>query len=239
MFEGYVGIRLWDGQGVDDLVFTLLIVLFVSFALVFRTHTRLFIRMTRDVIYVKERENLFENVKGSEFFFHNFMIAHALILCGLCMFSIIRAEGTYTQLMEEKTLPSLALIVGVIILYYVFKNLLYAIFSFVFLDAEKFKFWKVSYNAIIGTWGISLYIPVLWLIFVNTNIQIPVILFAFFYLASRFVIIYKTVRIFHKKNDGYLYLSLYLCGQEILPLYFLGKAIMICITLYESSTLWQ
>ena len=28
-FEGYVGIRLWDGQLVDDVVFSLLFVLFV------------------------------------------------------------------------------------------------------------------------------------------------------------------------------------------------------------------
>ena len=35
-FEGYVGIRLWDGQLVDDVVFSLLFVLFMCFALVER-----------------------------------------------------------------------------------------------------------------------------------------------------------------------------------------------------------
>ena len=30
-FEGYVGIRLWDGQLVDDVVFSLLFVLFMCF----------------------------------------------------------------------------------------------------------------------------------------------------------------------------------------------------------------
>lgn len=59
-FEGYVGIRLWDGQLVDDVVFSLLFVLFMCFALVFRTNYRLFLKMMRDVVYVKERQNLFE-----------------------------------------------------------------------------------------------------------------------------------------------------------------------------------
>ena len=54
-FEGYVGIRLWDGQLVDDVVFSLLFVLFMCFALVFRTNYRLFLKMMRDVVYVKER----------------------------------------------------------------------------------------------------------------------------------------------------------------------------------------
>ena len=59
-FEGYVGIRLWDGQLVDDVVFSLLFVLFMCFALVFRTNYRLFLKMMRDVVYVKERQNLFD-----------------------------------------------------------------------------------------------------------------------------------------------------------------------------------
>ncbi|MCS3063999.1 hypothetical protein NXX40_16835 [Parabacteroides distasonis] len=63
-FEGYVGIRLWDGQLVDDVVFSLLFVLFMCFALVFRTNYRLFLKMMRDVVYVKERQNLFEVTRG-------------------------------------------------------------------------------------------------------------------------------------------------------------------------------
>ena len=71
-FEGYVGIRLWDGQLVDDVVFSLLFVLFMCFALVFRTNYRLFLKMMRDVVYVKERQNLFEVTRGSEWLFRNF-----------------------------------------------------------------------------------------------------------------------------------------------------------------------
>ena len=49
-FEGYVGIRLWDGQLVDDVVFSLLFVLFMCFALVFRTNYRLFLKMMQNVL---------------------------------------------------------------------------------------------------------------------------------------------------------------------------------------------
>lgn len=37
IFEGYVGIRLWDGQLVDDVIFSLLLFLFIVFSFVFRT----------------------------------------------------------------------------------------------------------------------------------------------------------------------------------------------------------
>ena len=82
-FEGYVGIRLWDGQLVDDVVFSLLFVLFMCFALVFRTNYRLFLKMMRDVVYVKERQNLFEVTRGSEWLFRNFMTFQALFLCSV------------------------------------------------------------------------------------------------------------------------------------------------------------
>ena len=35
IFEGYVGIRLWDEQLVDDVIFSLLLFLFVVFSFVF------------------------------------------------------------------------------------------------------------------------------------------------------------------------------------------------------------
>ena len=82
-FEGYVGIRLWDGQLVDDVVFSLLFVLFMCFALVFRTNYRLFLKMMRDVVYVKERQNLFEVTRGSGWLFRNFMTFQALFLCSV------------------------------------------------------------------------------------------------------------------------------------------------------------
>lgn len=238
-FEGYVGIRLWDGQLVDDVVFSLLFVLFVCFALVFRTNYRLFLKMMRDVVYVKERQNLFEVARGSEWFFRNFMTFQALFLCSVCLFAIARAYGYFNHLLENTVLISIGLIMMVLVLFYWCKRCFYYLFGIVFTDAPKYKFWKTNYNAIIGAWGICLYIPALWLVFVGGSIRIPVLLFVFFYILCRFVIIYKTIRIFHRKSSSFLYISLYLCGQEILPLVFLYEGIIYLYNFIESSTLWH
>ena len=201
-FEGYVGIRLWDGQLVDDVVFSLLFVLFMCFALVFRTNYRLFLKMMRDVVYVKERQNLFEVTRGSEWLFRNFMTFQALFLCSVCLFAIARAYGYFNHLLENTVLISIGLIMMVLMLFYWCKRCFYYLLGVVFTDAPKYKFWKTNYNAIIGAWGICLYIPALWLVFVGSSIQIPVLLFVFFYILCRFVIIYKTIRIFHRKNSS-------------------------------------
>ena len=69
IFEGYVGIRLWDGQLVDDVIFSLLLFLFIVFSFVFRTNFQLFVKMLKDAFLVKERQNLFDDVIGKSIFF--------------------------------------------------------------------------------------------------------------------------------------------------------------------------
>ena len=127
----------------------------------------------------------------------------------------------------------------VLFLFYQFKQCCYYLLGSVFSDPDKYKLWKTSYNAIMGIWGVSLYVPVLWLVFVGTYVTIPIVMFCILYILCRFVIIYKTIRIFHKKSTGLLYISLYLCGQEILPLVFLYEGIIYLYNFIETSTLWH
>ena len=162
-FEGYVGIRLWDGQWADDVIVGLLLVLFIAFALVFRTNYRLFQKMLRDVVYVKERQSLFEKPGGNELVFRNFMIFQALFLCGICLFSIARSHGLMEHLEKEEAFVWMGWGMGILAFFYGCKRCLYFLFALVFTSLAKYKFWKTNYNAIIEAWGAILYIPALWL----------------------------------------------------------------------------
>lgn len=239
IFEGYVGIRLWDGQLVDDVMFSLLFVLFVSFAIVFRANYRLFIKMVRDVIFVKERQSLFEVVKGNEGLFRNFMTFQALFLSTLSVFAIARSFGYFGDMGDKIAFTLIISIFIISLLFYWFKRSFYYLFGVVFTDANKYNFWKTNYNAIIGAWGVSMYFPAIWLLFVDSGRQIALALFVMLYILCRFVIIYKTIRIFYKKNSSLLYISFYLCGLEIMPLVLLYGGIVYLYNFIESSTLWQ
>lgn len=239
LFEGYVGIRLGDGQVADDVIFSLLLALFIFFALVFRANYRLFLKMLRDVVFIKERQNLSRKDAGNEWFFRHFMTFQALFLCSIGLFAIGRAYGYVNYLKEYTILLSILVLFLLLVLFYWGKQCFYFLFGCVFADKAKYRFWKTNYNAIIGAWGVLLYLPVLWLVFVGASLTVPVVLFVIFYILCRFVIIYKTIRIFHKKSTGILYISLYLCGQEILPLVFLYKGIVYLYNFIEASTLWH
>lgn len=240
LFDGYVGIRLWDGQLVDDVIFSLLLLLFVVFAFVFRVNFRLFVKMIKDAFFVKERQNLFDDVAiKSGFFFRNFMTFQALFLASIAFFAIGRIYGVASYTEWHTVLQTVGVIFCILLLFYEFKQCCYFVLGSVFSDPTRYRLWKTSYNAIMGIWGVTLYLPVLWLVFVGTHVEVPVIMFCFLYILCRFVIIYKTIRIFHRKSTGLLYISLYLCAQEILPLVFLYEGMVYLYNFIETSTLWH
>lgn len=238
-FEGYVGIHLWDGQMVNDLIFALLLLLFMFFAIVFRTNHRLFLKTLRDVFFLRERNSLFEKPVGDERLFRSFMHFQALFLCSVGLFAIARRLGYLMSLDEFPILCYIGALFGILWLFYEVKQFFYAVFGWVFTDREKYRFWKTNYNAMISLWGVTLYLPVLWLLFVNTHATLAVVLFTALYVTCRFVIIYKTIRIFYKKNASLLYISLYLCGQEFLPLILLYKGMDYLYNFIETSALWH
>lgn len=240
LFEGYVGIRLWDGQVLNDLLFTLIFSALLLFALAFRFNYRAFLTMLKDVFYLKERQSLFEKRVVPDSYFRFFMILQTLFLCSLFLFSYFYSKNYLTfDLTGKNILLCIGGVFGVVVLFFFFKWLLYAITGVIFSDVQKYRLWQNSYIAIMGTWGILLYIPVVWLSLWGKYPIVPIVLFVISYFLCRFAIIVKTLRIFHKKNTGLLYISLYLCAQEILPLVFLYEGMVYLYNFIKTSTLWH
>lgn len=239
-FEGYEGIRLWEEQLADDVIFSLLLCLLVTFAIMFRSHLQSFVKMVKDAFLVKERLTLFDGFIGkNHFIFRDFMIFQAIALAAIAMIAIGKMYGWIDYTDWKVLLWEVALVFGVLFLFYQLKQFGYFLLGYVFADPEKYKLWKTNYHAIIGVWGISLYVPVLWLIFIKSHGMYPVALFLLLYALSRFVIIYKTIRIFHKKTTGFLYINLYLCAQEILPLVLMYEGLIYLCNFVEISALWR
>ena len=232
-FEGYVGVRLWEGQLINDLIFSLLLALLIAFAIVFRSNYHLFEKMVRDVIHVKDRLSLFEEASGNETVFRNFMIFQSLFLCSLTLFLLSRKMD---YIADYPDLASNMKIIGFIFIalttFYLFKQAMYIAIGAIFTTPDQYRNWKVGYTAATGLWGVFLYLPVLWLSFIGIHAKVAIIMFVFLFIVWRLVIVYKSIRIFNIKSIGILYIFLYLCGQEILPLLFLYEGIKYLYNFY-------
>ena len=200
----------------------------------------MFGKLVRDVIHAKERLSLFEEVSGNESVFRNFMIFQSLFLCSLALFLFSRnlnLIGNYTG-----ALPNIGVISAILFMlvaYYLFKQIMYATLGSIFIKTDRYRNWRVGYVASTALWGVLLYVPVLWVSFVGKYEKVAMILFAALFVGWRLLMIYKTIRIFNLKSIGALYILLYLCAQEILPLFFLYEGLKYLYNIIDELALWH
>ncbi|MDR2969057.1 MAG: DUF4271 domain-containing protein [Tannerellaceae bacterium] len=242
--DGYTGIQIGEYQLVKDVVFAILLLLFLAFALIFNSHFRQFSKMIKNATHVKQRQSLFEvtfgNIKESRKLFHVFMLFQTILLCSLfaCYAGI-----TYLHLPTASLnaiLLSIAAPLSVIILFYFFKQGFYALFGNTFAQQEQAELWRINYIATMELWGVALYPLVVLSFFSNTKPIICILAFAFLYILSRLVLFHKSVKIFQIKKDGLLFFFLYLCAQELIPLFILYRGIEYLYNYFiEVSILWS
>lgn len=243
LFEGYIGIQIGEYQLVKDVIFAILLFLFLTFALIFNSHFRQFSKMMKNVVHVKQRQSLFEvtlgNIKENQLLFHLFMIFQTLLFCALFAYY----TGITLFEMPIGSLKTIGINIGisflVITLFYFIKQGIYRLFGWTFSDPERTKLWGINYIATMELWGVVLYPLVILSFFSNIQPLISLFLFFFLYILCRFVIFYKSIRIFQIKEDGLFFFFLYLCAQEIMPLFLLFKGVEFLYNFIELSTLWR
>jgi len=231
-FEGYVGIRLWGDQLAKDVAFAVLLVQIIIFAWVYHTNYFLFGKMKGEIFQIKERHSLFEDVSGNEVLVRIFVVFQSLLLCSLTIFMFSRTYGYIDAPDISGNLLAIGVIFAVLFLFYLFKQLLYKLLGTTFATQKQYQAWQTGYRAVTDLWGILLYIPVVFLVVADTAVWIPFSLFILLYILCRTAIFYSTTRLFSITGVGFLYIILYLCAQEILPLFFLYEGVNYLYTFY-------
>jgi hypothetical protein len=238
VFEGYTGVRIEDGYLVQDILFTLVFLSLSAFALVFYRHYPLFIKIITESISTKERKNLFDSPVRKNLFFRMFLTFQMLFLSTIFLYaSFSRYFGG--QYLKVHAAPVIAVLFfcttgG----FYLFKQGLYLSFQ-LFNESGKYKLWKINYQFLSYLWGILLYPFTVWMLCDGKHFMIVLGTFAFVYILFRIILTYITWRIFHNRNADLLYLSSYLCAQEIVPLLFLYEGLDYLHNIIETGTLWH
>jgi hypothetical protein len=145
--------------------------------------------------------------------------------------------GDYPDI--DSNLAVIGLIFSILFVFYLLKQILYRMLGAIFATDEQHSAWRMGYTAATGFWGVLLYAPVLWLAFIETQPRIPAIMFVILYVLWRIIIIYKTICIFNIKGIAFLYIILYLCAQEILPLIFLYEGIIYLYNFIDGIAIWR
>jgi hypothetical protein len=238
-FEGYSGIYLNNATFSNDIILLVVFILLSTFALIFRLNFPLFGKMVNNIHANEQRQSIFDTTQRDSFLFNLFMNFQTLLLSSIFIFLIsvdyhffIKPDITTTLLVISSLfIASLAFLL--------FKKSIYGIFGYIFLEKDRYKMMFVNYQALFCVWGISLYLPVLWILLIGKYFYLAYIMFIISYLSFRAIFIYRFIYIFFYKKTGLLFLSLYLCSQEIIPLIFLYEGLIYMYNIIEINNIWQ
>lgn len=238
LFEGFVGIRLAEGQLGNDIVLTVFLCILVLFAFHFSRNLRYYLKIPDSLVHTKERQSLFDESIGNISQHHLFGSLQFILLLTLNLYMLFVSAGRIGGSDTKTTLIYLVAFFGVLLLFFLFKQLLYFVLGMVFSDHHKYHLWKTSYFFSIDFWGILLYIPTVLLLFAGEAHFVPLILLVLFYLINRFILVIKAFRIFFSKRTAFVLIFLYLCALEMLPLLFLYEGLLHVNHIIEINSLW-
>ena len=217
----------------------IVLILLSVFAWIFRSNTPLFGKMISNINADEQRHSIFETTEKDSFFFNAFMTFQTLLLFSIF---IISAAVKSQEILYPDTITallSLGLLFAFCFLFYLFKRGLYAIFGSVFIEQSTNKMMFTNYQALFCTWGVVLYLPVLWVLLFDTYLFLSVIFIIVSFLAFKTILSLRFFYIFYNKNTGFLFFCLYLCAQEIAPLAFFYKGMVYTYHIIETNYTWQ
>ena len=238
-FEGYTGIYIQNITLSNDIMTAIVLILLAVCALIFQLNFPVFNNMISNTFAGDQRQRIFETTEKNSFLFTVFMTFQTLLLLSIYFFS---ASVRYRHMLNadiRTTFLSIGLLLVLFFIYYLFKRFLYAIFGTVFFEKPTNTMLFANFQALLSTWGIVLYVPVLWMLIFDDHLYITVIMLIFSFLLFKIIFVLRFVYVFYKKYTGFLFLSLYLCAQEIAPLVFLYEGMVFTFNIIERNNAWQ
>ena len=202
---------------------SLLILAFIFFAISYRRGAKYLHHIFTSLFNVKSRGNLFDETTINE---------NQLKLSLLTLTFITEGVALYYTLIDpvlansNHTLPFILICIAICLVYYFLQRGVYHLLGNIFGDRQQTANFLESFtsvNLFIGLFFIPfillmLYMPEL----VNIGITACVIIYFF----SRAIIIYKGIRFFLPHLYNLLYIILYLCAVEIIPLLLIRKWVL-------------
>ena len=208
-------------------------VLFVVFAFCFfagmqfiGSYRRLFMSMLYHLFRRQEQQTVSSQTVNNEFLIKLTLCLQTILLFSILIygvFSHVQNLPFETTIHLVRTLGGTALIFLLFILYKFLSN--FGV-GFVFFQQENLQSWNSLFFSIVSLSGIALFIPALLIFYFPDTFYVCVILCLLYFLFVEFLMFYKIFKIFFQQKISLLYFILYLCTQELLPMFFVYKALV-------------
>ncbi len=218
--RGFEGIPHPSFPESESWVFGTILFLFLMMVVSFLRSSGWFYESVRIFFQVKDRSSIFSKTTINDFQSRFILILFSVGVLSLYGYILLIPSGKPFEITQY------ALVLGVTLLFYIFKFLSIEVLGYVFLEKQSLKIARESYFNLLIYLGIVLfpllifqiYFP-LWLNDYTVYISLVVCVLLFVFL------IFKLFQIFFQKAVTSFYLLLYLCTLEILPVFLMYSII--------------
>ena len=124
-----------------------------------------------------------------------------------------------------------------LIVFFLYKFISYSFAGSIFFKKDSVRQWNDDFFSIISLNGIFIFLPALILFYVEPAFNFLFFLFIIYLIFNLFLIVYKIKTLFFRDNRYLLYFILYLCTQEIIPLYLVYRGFVYLIV--QKDTTWM
>ena len=223
----------------NDIMILIVLLLLSAFAWIFRLNIPLFGKMISNISVGVQRQSIFETTENDSFLLAAFLTFQTLLLLSIFLLTFTIKYKFIINIDVATTLLYIGILLAAVFVFFLLKRLFYLLSGAIFIEQSARNRMIISLQSLFYIWGVSLYIPVLWLLLFDTYLYIPVILLVISFLAYEVVLALRIIDAFFNKNTGLLFLSLYLCAQEIVPLVFLYEGLVYIYNIIEVNFTWQ
>ena len=220
-----------------DCFFGVFLIAFIIFGHVIGKNIKISFSTLLDLFAVKTRKGIFSEPTNNEWYGRLFLCFQTCLLIAVFLCKYFEENSGLLLDFPIKSLLFLLLFTIVLCIFFVVKFGMYYLVGAIFFSKEAFRIWTNNYFSLIAFLGIFLFFPVLFYFYgVFENFCFYLILFSF--ISFEFFLIYKSMLLFFYKLSLLLHLFLYLCAQEIIPLFFLWEIVVKMFNFVARNALW-
>ncbi|MDR0746227.1 MAG: DUF4271 domain-containing protein [Mediterranea sp.] len=200
----------------DDGIVIILLCCFFLFAYVLSKVKKFLWQQGNNFILHKKRTSIFSSSTVTDVHYLLLLVLQASILVGICFFNYFYNT---IPLLVQHVHPYLLLGIytGVCLVYIILKWLIYSLLGWTFFERGITDMWLESYSTIIYYLGFVLFPFVLFLIYLDLNTYIMVIIGLGLIISAKLLVFYKWLKFFFNNIYGFPLLILYFCALEIIP----------------------
>ncbi|MDR2627259.1 MAG: DUF4271 domain-containing protein [Dysgonamonadaceae bacterium] len=219
-------------------IFLVFLCCFLTISFTFSRSKQLIDSMFKEVFSTRPRQSIFYETTGNDLLTKLFFLIQFVTIASVFFFTCF-SHKTTVEIPLESTFICIGFFCLLIACYLLYKWMGYYVIIHIFFDKLRGALWMEYWSALIFFSGLAMFLPAIFIYFIPGFYDLHFYVILSFFLISRIFLVYKAYTIFFNEINSLHYLFLYLCAQEIAPLFLMYKGMIYVFDIVmEKGILW-